>query len=147
MKKTLTTACVITALLFAGSAWAAQITLSWQPVTGDPTMEGYRLFHRAEGESYDYNAPAWEGANTTCTHEFTAGSNGEKYYWVVRAYDTSNNESVDSNEASWATPDTTPPETPQGLIIGAIELAIRALEKLKDAVALSGGLTITEAMQ
>ncbi|MDY6990913.1 MAG: hypothetical protein SWQ30_22965 [Thermodesulfobacteriota bacterium] len=83
-------------------AYSAQLTLSWQPST-DPDVAGYRLFCREDGQGYDYDHPVWEGANASCTYEFDAVVN-TTYCFVVRAFDTAGNESVDSNEACWTAP-------------------------------------------
>jgi len=83
-------------------AYAAQLTLSWQPST-DPDVAGYRLFSREDGQSYDYDHPAWEGTGAICTYEFDAVVN-TTYCFVVRAFDVAGNESVDSNEACWTAP-------------------------------------------
>ena len=97
-------------------AYSAQLTLSWQPST-DPDVAGYRLFSRQDGQGYNYEAPGWEGwinadeawkkpvdpYHPTCTYEFDSVVN-TTYCFVVRAFDTAGNESVDSNEACWTAP-------------------------------------------
>lgn len=82
---------------------AAQVTLAWD--ANDPAPEGYRLFQRAEGASYDYSQPAWAGSTTTCTIEDLVDDT--QYYFVVRAYDAGS-ESGDSNEVSYYAPATDP---------------------------------------
>ena len=52
------------------------------------------------------------------------------YFWVVTAYDTEGLESGYSNEVTKRL-DTTPPDNPQGLLIGAIEKIIAALQDIK----------------
>ena len=67
----------------------------------DPTPEGYRVFAREAGGSYDYEHPIWENSLTTCT--LTGLTEGVTYYFVVRAYED-DLESVDSEEVSYTPP-------------------------------------------
>ena len=83
-------------LLSAAPIWAAQITLAWDP--NEPTPNGYRLFMRAEGQTYDYTNPEWTGSDTTCT--VTNLADGVQYYFVVHAY-VGADESGDSNEVGY----------------------------------------------
>ena len=78
---------------FSPNAHADQVTLAWDASSG---ADGYRLFSRQEGQSYNYSSPAWEGAGTTCTIDL---DNGSTYYLVVRSYNDYG-ESGNSNEAS-----------------------------------------------
>ncbi|BBO85475.1 hypothetical protein DSCO28_60410 [Desulfosarcina ovata subsp. sediminis] len=78
------------------SAIAANVTLAWD--ANDPEPEGYRVFAREEGQSYDYQSPLWESDETTCT--LTGLVEGTTYYFVVRAYDGTL-ESADSEEVSY----------------------------------------------
>ncbi len=80
-------------------AWAAQVTLAWD--ANDPAPDGYHVFLRETGQSYDYNNPAWSGGETTCT--LTDLTDNSQYYFVVRAY-VGNDESGDSNEVEHLTP-------------------------------------------
>jgi hypothetical protein len=76
---------------------AGDVTLAWD-ANKESDLAGYRVFAREEGHAYDYLKPAWEGPETTCT---VAVDGYEKdYQFVVRAYDTSGNESGDSNEVT-----------------------------------------------
>jgi hypothetical protein len=57
------------------------------------------MFRREESKSYDYLDPVWTGTETT----FTVDELNEesRYCFAVRAFDTSGNESEDSNEVCW----------------------------------------------
>ncbi len=59
-------------------------------------MAGYRVFYRQEGQNYDYNNPAWQGTDTTCT--IYGLDENTSYYFVSRAYDIYDNESENSDE-------------------------------------------------
>ena len=78
------------------SAMAASVSLRWDP--NDPTPEGYRVFARESGRSYNYSAPIWEDSLTTCT--LIGLTEGVTYYFVVRAYDGLL-ESADSAEVTY----------------------------------------------
>ena len=95
-------------LLAPGLSWAdRQVTLAWD--ANDPEPEGYRVFCRTAGETYNYSHPIWDSTGTTCTliglDEFT------DYAFVVRAYD-GNLESADSEEV-WLAGQVAPPEQPE----------------------------------
>jgi hypothetical protein len=79
------------------AAWT-QVTLAWSPNT-EPDLAGYRTFSRLEGEGYAYDAPAWEGTETTCTLDIW--EENSRYCFVVRAFDTEGYESVDSDEVCY----------------------------------------------
>jgi hypothetical protein len=82
-------------LSYTPAAHAAQVTLAWDPpATG--TVNGYRVFSRLAGQSYNYSQPAWQGAATTSV----VSDLGSATYYVVRAYNSSG-ESGDSNEATY----------------------------------------------
>ena len=82
-------------ITFSATAFAANITLQWDP--NDPAPEGYRVFARQAGQSYNYNNPIWESNQTTCT--LIGLVEGTTYHFVVRAFDGSL-ESADSREVS-----------------------------------------------
>ncbi len=90
---------------------SVDITLAWDANT-EPDLAGYRIFVRAEGESYDYLSPDWEGTDTTCTIYGLA--DGTNYYFVARAFDTSNNESGDSDEVFYEAVVNDPPVADAG---------------------------------
>jgi len=80
-------------IFFSPDAHADQVTLAWDASSG---ADGYRLFYRQDGQSYDYSSPDWEGASTNCTIDLASDAN---YYLVVRSYNAYG-ESGNSNEAS-----------------------------------------------
>jgi polyisoprenoid-binding protein YceI len=77
------------------NVYAVDVTLAWDP-NGEEDLAGYKIFYRQEGQSYNYQEPAWEGTGTTCT--IYDLSDNTTHYFVARAFDTSGNESGDSNE-------------------------------------------------
>ena len=94
MKKLITILAIL--MLFASTAVADTVCLEWNPIT-DPDLAGYKIFVRAEGDVYDYNNPAWEGTETTCSIPL---ADGETFYIVGRAFDTEGLEGEDSDELS-----------------------------------------------
>ena len=85
-------------LLFPQNVYAVDVTLTWNENT-EEHLAGYRVFYRQEGQSYNYNQPAWEGTDTTCT--IYALDDETTYCFVVRAYANSDYESADSNEVCY----------------------------------------------
>lgn len=86
------------------AAQAAQVTLAWDP--NIPAPDGYRVYQRLAGGTYDYTTPAWpkagdDGTQTSCT--ITALADDSSYYFVVRAF-VGSDESGDSNEVNYVTP-------------------------------------------
>ena len=73
-----------------------QVSFQWDPNIETDFVEGYRVFHRIEGDAYNYPDPAWEGSETSCTIEI-ADDEG-RHYFVARAFDTEGFESQDSDE-------------------------------------------------
>jgi hypothetical protein len=65
---------------------------------------------RTEGQTYDYNTPAWSGTTTTCTIDQLANNT---YYFVARAYQGVD-ESVDSNEVECQVVVNQPPQADAG---------------------------------
>ena len=84
----------ISILLCSSVAFAADVTLAWNASSG---ADGYRLFSREQGQSYNYSSPDWEGTGTTGS--VIGLAQGTTYYFVVRAYNA-HGESGDSNEES-----------------------------------------------
>jgi len=88
-------------MLFLSPATVAhgfEPSFAWNANT-EPDLAGYRVFYREQGQNYDYNNPAWEGTETTCT--ITGLDGNTTYYFVSRAYDTAGNESENSVELSY----------------------------------------------
>lgn len=77
----------------------AEVTLAWDP--NDPAPDGYRVYQRSEGNSYNYSEPSWTGPGTTGTVYNLDWDT--TYYFVVRAY-AGTQESADSEEVSFVSP-------------------------------------------
>jgi fibronectin type 3 domain-containing protein len=97
------------------TAGDTKVTLGWN-ANSESDLAGYNVY-RATTSGGSYTKV--NGSLVTSTsYVDTSVANGTKYYYVVRAVDTSTNSSGNSNEASatpTAGPDTTPPPVPSGL--------------------------------
>jgi hypothetical protein len=76
---------------------ALDVTLVWD-ANNESDLAGYRVFARQAGHAYDYENPAWEGTQTTCTLQDLPDNT--VHCFVVRAFDTQNFESADSVEVT-----------------------------------------------
>jgi chitodextrinase len=74
-------------------------TLEWDAVTA-PNLGGYRVYYGTATGTY--MQPAGQGLNVgnVTTYTVTGLGNGRRYFFVVTAFDTMNNESAFSNEVS-----------------------------------------------
>ncbi len=93
--KVLFTTIAISAIT-ATCAFSANVSLRWD--ANVPAPEGYRVFVREGGQSYNYDHPIWENSLTTCT--LTGLNEGVTYHFIVRAFD-GYLESADSEEVSY----------------------------------------------
>jgi len=87
-------------VLLVSPVLAGSVTVTWDH--NDPMPEGYMLFVREEGQSYDYANPDWTGPENRTTVELTEGT---LYYFVVRAYEGVL-QSPDSLEINYVVPTT-----------------------------------------
>ena len=85
-------------LVSAQNVYSLDVTLAWDP-NSEKDLAGYRVFYREDGQSYDYEDPAWEGSETT--YAIYNLNDNTTYYFVVRAFDIWGSESSDSNEARY----------------------------------------------
>jgi len=119
---------VLVAFFFmVGMAQAASnVTLQWV-ANSEPDLAGYKIYQSQTSGIYT----SVEGTVPVGTETITLeGIPDGTYFWVVTAYDTEGLESGYSNEVTKRL-DTTPPDNPQGLLIGAIEKIIAALQDIK----------------
>jgi len=86
---------VLFLLMIPQNAHAVNVTLTWDP-NEEEDLAGYRIYHREEGQSYNYNTPSWEGTETSCT--LFDLDDDTTHYFVARAFDMAGNESVDSGQ-------------------------------------------------
>ena len=85
---------LISILLPKTAVSAVDVTLAWD---ASIDADGYKLYSREEGQSYNYSSPDWEGPGTTCT--IYGLDDNTTYHFVVRAYNA-HGDSGDSNEAT-----------------------------------------------
>ncbi len=79
----------------AGFIHAGHLVISWQQA--DPAPEGYRIYHRMEGQTYDYTQPIWTGSDESA--DIKNLETEVTHYFVVRAF-IDNLESEDSDEVN-----------------------------------------------
>ena len=118
---------VVAFFFMCGMAQAASnVTFEWD-ANSESDLAGYRLHQGVTNGVYDSvvaDIPA--GTETVILTNIPDGT----YYWALIAYDTEGLESGYSNEVTKRL-DTTPPDNPQGLLIGAIEKIIAGLEDVR----------------
>lgn len=104
--------------LTATKVAAGTINLTWSAATDDVGVQKYLIYRST---STDAKNTGTNFANTTNIYYSNSGLpvNGTTYYYVVTAYDTSN-EGNASNEANATTSDTTAPATPTGLTVSDV---------------------------
>ncbi len=91
-------------LMSVSSAFCAQVTLAWD--ANDPAPQGYQVYQRIAGQSYNFSNPVWPTDGTDHTETKCTISNlteGTTYYFVVRAY-VGSDQSGNSNEMSYTVP-------------------------------------------
>jgi parallel beta-helix repeat protein len=97
--------------VFVGSVWAGQAVLSWSPNT-EPDLGGYKVHYgTASGVYTTIVDVGLTGTPSAPQHTVTGLTDGVTYYFAVKAYDLSGNESGFSNQVSKTVSgtDTTPP--------------------------------------
>ena len=78
------------------------VTLAWEDRVAEADLAGFRVYEKMPNNSYSLIAEITD--ISALTYTFTAiGTDAEidVKNWILRAYDTSNNESVDSNVAGY----------------------------------------------
>jgi hypothetical protein len=107
---------IIYILLYSSICFSANysLTFSWTPNV-EPDLAGYRLYQRDASSDYS-TAKFYPIPKEAAQHTIGNIETISPLFFVLTAYDLSNNESGYSNEVSFA-PDTIPPIAPGGLQI------------------------------
>lgn len=99
MKLVITTLLILMAFLltmaYCDRSHAGSFRVDWDH--NNPIPEGYRVYMRYAGQSYDYDNPIWTGT-TSITGDLIADDN-RVFYVVVRAFE-GERQSADSEEVS-----------------------------------------------
>ena len=143
MKRTLI---ILAILLFASMALAATVELNfaWDRNT-ETDLAGYRLYYSATAGAYVKGTGSANflqailvsgSTHPNTTLQQISGSEGQKIYFVLTAYDLSGNESGFSNEVNYTIPDVTPPAPPKGLVATLIRIILAIINFFR------GGLSI-----
>jgi len=88
---------ILTACGGGDSASPNTATLTWDPVT-HPDLSGYRIYYGTAAGSYIQPAGKGVDVGNVTTYTVTGLGRGTRYYFAATAFDTSNNESIYSNE-------------------------------------------------
>lgn len=94
-----------------------KVTLQWE--SNDPLVEGYQIFCREEGQSYDYDNFIWQGDHSFDRYTIDGLDEDKTYYFVVRSY-TGGFVSNDSNEVCFPDCRKNEGESSSGCIIQSI---------------------------
>ncbi|HUJ68716.1 MAG TPA: fibronectin type III domain-containing protein, partial [Syntrophorhabdales bacterium] len=86
-------------LLLTSGSVHAQVTLGWT-ASSSSNVTGYKVHYGTASGNYPYSVDA---GNTT-SHVFSGLSAGATYYFAATAYDSSGDQSGDSNEVSYTVP-------------------------------------------
>ena len=85
-------------LLSSPNVYSGDTTLTWDSNT-EPDLARYRICCREEPTSHNYNIPFREETHTTCTTYNT--DNNASYYFVARAFDSTDGQSGNSGEVCY----------------------------------------------
>ena len=118
---------ILAILIFAAPATAATVELKFQWDKNTETdLAGYRLYMSASSGSYVKGPTSpnyFTGVTVTLPSvhpnevlKQITGTDGQKIYFVITAYDALGNESGFSNEVNFTIPDTTAPQPPKGFL-------------------------------
>jgi hypothetical protein len=92
---------LMSAIVFAGNAYSADVTLAWDAVSQPGvTVTGYRVYHGTNGSVYP--TKGCDVATTSC--KVSGLVDGQTYYFVATAYNGSG-ESAYSEPVSYTVPD------------------------------------------
>lgn len=95
----------------------AKVTLQWE--SNDPSVEGYQIFCREEGQRYDYDNFIWQGDHSFDQHTIEGLDKDKTYYFVVRSY-SGDFVSNDSNEVCFPDCSKNESESSPGCMIQSI---------------------------
>ncbi|MGE5258115.1 MAG: fibronectin type III domain-containing protein [Hyphomicrobiales bacterium] len=114
--------CMI-ACFIVSNAFAAQVTLAWDPNT-ESDLAGYRVHFGTTSNSYSVHIDV----HNVTTYTVTGLTDGQTYYFAATAYDTAGNESGYSNSVSYGIPAAngapSTPTTPSGLSSALVNTAV-----------------------
>jgi hypothetical protein len=97
-------------IAFTSYAFAAGVTLAWNPPSSGGVVKGYNIYYGNSNGNYPNKV---EGITST-QYVVSGLDEGKVYYFIVKAYNDAG-ESGPSNVKSWMYSDTTPPLPPDGV--------------------------------
>ncbi len=117
---------IVVLLIWGGTTYAEWVTVKWDSNV-EPDLAGYELHYGENSNDYfDYYVTI---SKTATTHTVKGVAPEKKYYFALKAFDTSGNKSGFSREVSYLVParpvdDTTPPGIPQVISISEASIDI-----------------------
>jgi hypothetical protein len=114
---------ILTAVIIATNAFAAQVPLAWDP-NKESDLAGYKIHYGTASNSYSVHIDV----HNVTTYTVTGLTDGQTYYFAATSYDTSGNESGYSNQVNYSVPMATNgvpsvPATPSGPASAFINVA------------------------
>lgn len=100
---------IVALTLWGSTAWAA--TLAWNANT-EPDLAGYRVYRCSQQPCSRASGSATLIATLGKVTSADIGTPAVVQYYFITAYDTSNNESSESNVATYTPTVTSPPSSP-----------------------------------
>jgi hypothetical protein len=95
------------------------IQLTWTASSPETDVSQYNIYRATTSAGQDYSSPTYTVSAGITTYTDTSTTNGQTYYYVVRAQDAAGNIETNTNEAS-ATASGTGPPAPTNLSAAAI---------------------------
>ncbi|KKL54489.1 hypothetical protein LCGC14_2264910, partial [marine sediment metagenome] len=105
--------------LSAAAIVGGSIQLSWTLSSPETDVSQYNIYRATSSGGQSYSSPTYTVAAGISSYTDTSTSNGQAYYYVVRAEDAAGNIESNTNQVS-ATASGTGPPAPTGLTATAI---------------------------
>jgi flagellar hook assembly protein FlgD len=105
--------------LSATALTGAGIKLTWTASSSSDVAQ-YNIYRATSSGGQNYSSPNYQVSTGTTAYTDTSTTNGQTYYYVVRAQDAAGNIETNANEVSATASGVTPPPAPTNLTATAI---------------------------